>query len=95
VRGGVFPATGLHFKTVSRDDLMRSHPSSMLEVFPHCVEALDTLDKFLGLKLQTIAGQGFEGPAAAGNPKRLRNQAYSRQNMLELARDSAGASWHC
>ena len=30
----VFPATGLHFQTVSRDDLMRSHPGSMLEVFP-------------------------------------------------------------
>ena len=42
---GVFPGTGLHFNTVSRDDPMRSHPSSMLEVFPHCVEALDALDK--------------------------------------------------
>ena len=30
----VFPATGLHFKTESRDDLMRNHPSNMLEVFP-------------------------------------------------------------
>ena len=53
----VFPATGLHFKTVSRDDLMRSHPSSMLEVFPHCAEELDILDKFLCLQLQSLACQ--------------------------------------
>ena len=30
----VFPTTGLHFKTVSRDDLMRNHPINMSEVFP-------------------------------------------------------------
>ena len=72
----VFPATGLHFKTVSRDHLMRSHPSNMLEVFPHCAEALDILDKFLCLELQLLAIQGL-GAAAAANPRRLRDQAYS------------------
>jgi hypothetical protein len=57
----------------------------MLEVFPHFAEALDILDKFLCLKLQLIAEQGL-GAAAAANPRRLRDQAYSRQNMLESAR---------
>jgi len=36
---GVFPATGLHFKTVSRDDLMRIHPTltrSSCEVANNC-----------------------------------------------------------
>jgi len=90
----VFPATRLHFKTVSRNDIMRNHPSNMLDVFPHCAEALDILDKFLCLKLQSITRQGL-GEAAAPNTKRIRDRAFSKEHFGGGHEDSARVSWHC
>jgi hypothetical protein len=52
---GILPATRLHFEPVSRDNLERSHPSTMLSVFPEGAAALDTLDQMLARLISAAA----------------------------------------